>query len=222
MSQQTTDLLAAAARDILEPLGMRRKGRTRTWLDDRGWWAGVVDFQASQWEDRSYLNVGVHWLWDVGGGQVHINVGGQFGGRVGRELPPPDEREDPTDVAEFVRAAADHALPYRERFSTVTDAAAHLRDAVAPAHWRDAGIALGLVGDREAASSMFDRFTGWFEDASDFVQSNTFFVAKYEQACTLGASLGDPPRFRELVHAAIEAERRRLRLRRVDLRLALA
>jgi hypothetical protein len=211
MSRQTTDLLAVAAGDILEPLGLRRKGRTRTWLDDRGWWVGVVDFQASQWEDRSYLNVGVHWLWDVGGGPLAIHVGG----RIARELAPPEGPGAPPMAAEFVCAARDSVLPYRERFLAVADAAAHLREAIAVAAALHAGIALGLVGEPEAAVPMFDRFINWFEEASDFVRTSSFFAAKYEYARALTDSLGDDARFRDIVGGAVAAERRRLRLRRV-------
>src|SRR6266851_4267038 len=57
-------LIAQAARDALAPLGIRRKGRSRTWLDDQGWWLGLIEFQPSSWSKGSYLNVGVMWLWD--------------------------------------------------------------------------------------------------------------------------------------------------------------
>lgn len=47
----------------LSPLGCMQKGRSRTWLDDRSWWIGVVEFQPSAWARGSYLNVGACWLW---------------------------------------------------------------------------------------------------------------------------------------------------------------
>jgi hypothetical protein len=56
-------LLASAARDILKPIGLRQKGRSRTWLDDQGWWLVVVEFQPSGWAKGTYLNVGACWLW---------------------------------------------------------------------------------------------------------------------------------------------------------------
>src|SRR5262249_20811083 len=67
MSQEPihSKLITAAARTILRPLGLFQKGRSRTWLDDRGWWVGVVEFQPSSWSRGSYLNVGCMWLWDV-------------------------------------------------------------------------------------------------------------------------------------------------------------
>jgi hypothetical protein len=56
-------LLTQAGREVLRPLGLRQKGRSRTWIDDHGWWLAVVEFQPSSWSLGSYLNVGVMWLW---------------------------------------------------------------------------------------------------------------------------------------------------------------
>jgi hypothetical protein len=59
-----TRLLHAAAGEVLSPLGIVQKGRSRTWIDDRGWWLGVIEFQPSSWSRGSHLNVGVNWLWN--------------------------------------------------------------------------------------------------------------------------------------------------------------
>src|SRR5687767_4381931 len=68
MAEQTpihSTLITAAAREILRPMGLFQKGRSRTWLDDQGWWVCVVEFQPSSWSRGSYLNVGCMWLWGV-------------------------------------------------------------------------------------------------------------------------------------------------------------
>jgi hypothetical protein len=56
-------LINAAAKAALRPLSCVQKGRSRTWLDDRSWWVGVIEFQPSKWAKGSYLNVGACWLW---------------------------------------------------------------------------------------------------------------------------------------------------------------
>jgi hypothetical protein len=56
-------LLVAAARARLQPLGLRRFGRSRQWIDDHDWWLCVIDFSASQWSQGSGLTVGAMWLW---------------------------------------------------------------------------------------------------------------------------------------------------------------
>jgi hypothetical protein len=40
-----TKLINAAARDVLRPMGIVQKGRSRLWYDNHGWWAGLIEFQ---------------------------------------------------------------------------------------------------------------------------------------------------------------------------------
>lgn len=61
--QAHSRLLNNAARQILAPEGIFQKGRSRTWIDDHGWWIIVIEFQPSSWSRGSYLNVGAMWLW---------------------------------------------------------------------------------------------------------------------------------------------------------------
>lgn len=61
----TNAILNAGARDVLKPMGLVRKGRSRTWLDDHGWWLIVVEFQPSGFSKASYLNVGICWQWSA-------------------------------------------------------------------------------------------------------------------------------------------------------------
>ncbi len=56
-------VLRTAARAALLPLGLIQRGRSRVWLDDRGWFLIVVEFQPSSWSKGSYLNVAAMWLW---------------------------------------------------------------------------------------------------------------------------------------------------------------
>src|SRR5262249_47199237 len=42
-------IIDRAARTVLQPLGLRRKGRSRLWYDDQGWRAFFVEFQPSDW-----------------------------------------------------------------------------------------------------------------------------------------------------------------------------
>lgn len=37
------------AKDTLKPIGVLRKGQSRTWLDDNGWWVTVIEFQPFSW-----------------------------------------------------------------------------------------------------------------------------------------------------------------------------
>lgn len=56
-------LINKAAIEILKPIGLVRKGQSRIWLDDNGWWLTMIEFQPSSWSKGTYLNVGISWLW---------------------------------------------------------------------------------------------------------------------------------------------------------------
>jgi TrkA-C domain len=61
--KDVSKLIARAARAKLGPLGLLRRGQSRLWIDDRGWWTINVEFQPSRFTKRSYLNVGHQHLW---------------------------------------------------------------------------------------------------------------------------------------------------------------
>lgn len=56
-------IINQAARSVLKKNGMFQKGQSRTWIDDNGWFFIVVEFQPSNWNKGSYLNVGINYLW---------------------------------------------------------------------------------------------------------------------------------------------------------------
>lgn len=77
-------LIAGAAKAALGPLEFRRKGRSRVWIADHGWWLNVVEFQPSGWQRGSYLNVAAHWLWSDSG-HLSFDHGGRIDGFVAYE-----------------------------------------------------------------------------------------------------------------------------------------
>ena len=55
-------LIAQVAKQTLLPAGLKRKGKSRLYYDDNGWWCTIIEFQPSGFSKGSYLNVGVCWL----------------------------------------------------------------------------------------------------------------------------------------------------------------
>jgi hypothetical protein len=50
-------LIATAAKAALQPLGFVRRGRSRFWFADQGFWIIFAEFQPSGWSKGSYLNM---------------------------------------------------------------------------------------------------------------------------------------------------------------------
>jgi hypothetical protein len=213
-----TKLLNAAAREVLRPLGIKQMGRSRTWLDDRGWWVGVVDFQPSSWSRGSYLNVGVNWLWQAGedaadlalhfGGRVDAPHGGGF---IGYES---DQQFGPL-ARKLAMAAAERAQHYRALFPTIEATATVLKRyerQQSILESIDTGIALGLVGAAGAAQRMFARYIAYHESGEDLEWRTEIDEMRYDRAQQLSELLSDVASFRERIRRDIEHARSQLLL----------
>ena len=149
-------VIAEAARGALEPLGLRRKGRSRVWLDDNDWWIAVVEFQPSSFARGSYLNVGAMWLWrNTDHDHIHFGVGHRIDG-VGFV----DAQEDGFEnaLARMAAAAADQVGSLRRTFPDMETAAAVLEaQAGRERGWAlwDAAVAHGLCGSADQSATLF-------------------------------------------------------------------
>lgn len=107
-------IIADAAKSALGPCGFRRKGRSRTWIADHGWWATVVEFQPSYCSKGCYLNVAAHWLWSDGD---HISF--DFGGRIAEHVEYRSDAQFTTNVTSLAQSAAHEAQRLAEIFHSL-------------------------------------------------------------------------------------------------------
>jgi hypothetical protein len=161
--------IARAAREVLRPIGCFQKGRSRVWLDDHGWWVGVIEFQPSSWSKGSYLNVGACWLWTP---KNFLSF--DAGYRV-------DGFEEYKGDAQFENAASELAdraktevLALRERFPSFLAVAKWivangLRPIDIWPHFHF-GIACGLDGDVETAQAALQTIVSMQERDVDWVR----------------------------------------------------
>lgn len=156
------NIIADAAKLALQPLGFQRKGRSRTWIADHGWWLNVVEFQASGWTKGSYVNVAAHWLWSIGG-----FLSFDYGGRIaGFEEYANDVQFQPS-ARKLAQTAAEEARKLTHAFGSVAMTADVLLIHEASVHveargsWStyNAGIAAALAGRETDAATMFQWVT---------------------------------------------------------------
>lgn len=214
VQHQHTKLLNAAAREVLRPLGVVQKGRSRTWLDDHRWWLGVIEFQPSSWSRGSYLNVGVNWLWNP---EDYLSF--DFGHRVdipgeGEYIEYEDDEQFSPLARKLAMVAAEQVRHYRDLFPTVEAAAATLKRAEPDDLLRslDAGIALGLVGHGTAARTMFGLFVGWFESDEESEWRTEVDEERYHRARQLSDLVADSRAFSELIGEDVRKARAQLKL----------
>jgi len=148
-------VIAEAARQALAPLGVKRKGRSRIWLDDHGWWVGVVEFQPSNWAVGAYLNVGLMFLW-----RPIDHFAFEIGNRV-EEFSPADDAETFHRAIQAKAAKArDEVTSLRERFASVHGVIRHYqqtRKKMSMIDHAHLGTAWGLTGDMERCRGGLDQ-----------------------------------------------------------------
>jgi hypothetical protein len=212
-------LIAQAARDTLRPLGIVQKGRSRTWLDDQGWWIGVIEFQPSSWNRGGYLNVGINWLWNP---KDFLSF--DLGYRVDEVEPvvyESDEQFTPL-AGRLAKAAADRAVLYRTVFPSIVAVAKHaqrpdrrLRKALWAAtdrlKKRDAAIACGVVGDVARARKLIAEELE-LNAAIDPAYRAEWDEQEAKRLVRLDALLDDRPSFRQQILTDIHVARSMLEL----------
>jgi hypothetical protein len=191
-------LLAAAARDVLGPLGLFQKGRSRTWLDDRGWWLCVVEFQPSSYSRGSYLNVGCMWLW-----RVKDYISFDEGHRVEGFAEFRDEAQFAAVAKSLAERAALEVLRYRELFASVHKVCAYYVQHQPNGLWPTfhAAVACALDGRSRGARQLFQQITDAKEDDA------TWTTSARAEARKLCAIAGDVPHFRDVVAESVRRAR---------------
>lgn len=209
-------LLKAVAAEVLEPVGLSQLGRSRTWIDDHGWWATLVAFGGSGFGRGSYLNVGVTLLWGpLGGVAFDTDVKHAWKTPMSRletqfiEARRPDWWE--RDVHAFAAGAVEHLESIRRRRNDV--AALRERLGSTDRFWDryHRAIASGLLGQRDEAVRGFQSLseeaaaTGW-----------DWMVDAASVATDLIAAVEDPRAFGMAVADLVERRRAVVKLRPID------
>ena len=211
-------LLATAARQILKPMQLVQKGRSRLWVDDHGWWIVNVEFQPSSFSKGSYLNVGAQWLWRRSTGHSF-----DVGHRLEEFVPFVSEAQFQPEARRLMLRAADRVAELRAQFTTVEDVTAYYEveaGGVPPSHSHQgpaaelpstgryaAAIANGLTGHLELARRLFDYWQAGIADSS------VGWVRGWEhEGRELFACIDNEVEFRKAVWTVITEVRGRLKL----------
>ena len=201
MSKDTSkhsQFLATAARSVLQPMGMVRKGRSRVWLDDHSWWACVVEFQPSSWSGGTYLNVGCMWLWQAKG---HISF--DEGHRVEQFSKFHNEQQFESLAASLAQQAATEVLRYRKLFPTVHEVCAYYSRHHPDGFWPtfNAAMSCALAGKPDKAHRLFGRVIDFQSDDRDWV------ISAQAEARRFCAIAENTERFRQVVTETIHRAR---------------
>jgi hypothetical protein len=190
------------------PLGFHRRGRSRTWVADHGWWLTVVEFQPSAWSKGSYLNVAAHWLWSEIG-----TLSFDFGGRIAEHVEYLTDEQFTSAVVRLAENAANEAQRLTAIFGDLSTASkVLLEEAQAKraqphlhAGWSDyhAGVAAALIGQSDEAKQILTRIVASPAPPGSILRPAAERMVKL---------LSDPTKLLEKVTFLIAKQREELRL----------
>ena len=158
MASPHDKLIANAAKEVLEPFDFRRKGRSRTWIQDHGWWLAIVEFQPSNWTKGSYLNVAANWLW-----REKDYISFDYGGRLDTFVEYQSDDQFVSETNRLVRLAVQEATRLAQTFASIETTATaltsqeHTLRKEGRGSWSayNAGMAMGLAARMAEAEAMF-------------------------------------------------------------------
>lgn len=206
-------LVTQAAREVLQPLGLRQRGSSRIWIDDHDWWLVVVEFQPSGWSQGSYLNVAAMWLWR-NTGVISFDSALASNSRVSDHVGYRDDAQFTKAARSLAETAASQVEAYRERFSALPTVAGHLESRLAGKpgiwDWYHAAVAVGLLGDVRRSQACFEKV---LDDPDGKGHSPISWVAELQGQVRRPYDVaGDRDAFRSWVRAQVLSSRGQLRL----------
>lgn len=193
-------VLTRLATELLGPAGLVRRGRSRTWLDDHGWWVGVVTLEPSGFSRGTHLTVGVTWPFSLDPDPDLVLDDPR---RVGPFVP--DESDDgfAAAVEGLLRDGLGEVERRRRRLSTPGAAAEEVGARAGRGGWPawDAACLHGLAGDASHAARLLDAVVTTAEDRA--------WWAPVRERAAAWRSLADadPLAFRGELAAVVRASR---------------
>lgn len=186
--QQHDKIINAAAKKVLAPKGLFRKGSSRIWLDDNGYFIIQVEFQPSGRSKGSYLNVGISFLW---GSSKALNdsLAFDYGDRVyvdGKQFVPYSGNDEGfmIEMEQFADVALQKVMEYRQ-FKDLTYAKKQLVHQVTDTpekrrFWEpyNAAMLCFLKGDCEDGKKFFSSFMHVLKNS---FYDNGFYIEWHEE-----------------------------------------
>jgi hypothetical protein len=202
MENKHSQLLAAAAKRHLAPLGLKRQGRSRTWLDDQKWFVTVVEFQLSGYSKGSFLNVGAHFLWSWNG---HLSF--DLGYRMEKFVSFDSEEQFSPEADRLAAHAATEVQRLQTLLIDVSCVAAALPEQSERACWPTyhRAVSLGLSGNVNEAMQAFSQLI-------EAPHPYPWIAERAARCLALRDLLATPQSFREAISDLIRDHRNALRL----------
>lgn len=108
-------IIKQVCKEILIPLGVFQKGTSRLYLDDNDYFFTVAEFQPSNWDRGTYLNIGLTFLWDYNQSDVlYFAFSRQIASRYSKFVEYKNETQFRNEIINLANIAKEEILFYRK------------------------------------------------------------------------------------------------------------
>ena len=108
-------IIKQVCKEILIPLGIFQKGTSRLYLDDNDYFFTVVEFQPSNWDSGTYLNIGLTFLWYYNQSDIlYFAFSRQPAARYGKFVEYKNETQFRKEIINLANIAKEEILFYRK------------------------------------------------------------------------------------------------------------
>ena len=108
-------IIKQVCKEILIPLGVFQKGNSRLYLDDNDYFFTVVEFQPSNWDRGTYMNIGLTFLWYYNQSDVlYFTFSREPAARYGKFVKYKNETQFRKEIINLANIAKEEILFYRK------------------------------------------------------------------------------------------------------------
>ena len=204
-------IINKVAKQFLKPDGIERKGQSRTWLDDNGWFTTVVEFQPFKDRQGTCINIGVNFHW-----YVKNYWSFDIGYRESNFIDFKEENQFTQEVEKLSKTALNKVLDYREKLSNLENSKQTIlkHEFTSENLWGSyhKGIICGLSGDIDNLNFYFNRLLN--------LELNAPFEKELEKiVIDLKEKSSDLDLFNKTIQSFIKETRGQKRLKDIEIEL---
>ncbi|MDR1241608.1 MAG: hypothetical protein LBM00_02315 [Deltaproteobacteria bacterium] len=148
-------IIKKTATAVLKPYGIKRKGQSRSFIDDNGWFIIIVEFQPHTYNKGTFLNVGVNFNWYL---KDYFSF--DIGYRENEFVKCVEEKEFIENVDKLCKKAVEKVLKYRDDLKTMKNSEKTISEHkfTSDELWGNyhRGVMSGLMGNIRKLNEYFD------------------------------------------------------------------
>jgi hypothetical protein len=160
-------IIRKIARVTLKPYGIKRRGQSRLFIDDNGWFIIIIEFQPNKFYKGTFLNIGINFNWYL---QNHLSF--DMGYRESEFIKFVEEKEFIESVDKLCKRVIEKVLRYKNDLKTMENSEKTISEHsfTSDELWGNyhRGVASGLTGNIRKLNEYFDELLNANDDGIEW------------------------------------------------------